>query len=364
MGRKNRKKVAIISRESDEKSLDIRLLEEELASRGVELVTMCKLLEKGSFLKSLGYVGETARQAKTIAGSDVVILDTYCIPASMLPHGKGTKIIQIWHALGAVKKFGWQTVGMPDGTSEKVAKVMRMHKGYDYVISASDATAEHFAEAFGVPRSKIVKLGLPRIDYIRRVTTSPVKEETRERIYDKYPALRKAKEEGRKVVLYAPTFRRGDAPDVSGLAKALDPKEYFLIVKLHPLYRGDEAVLRSDNVIYDDAFETYDLLAAADAVVSDYSSLVLEATLADLPLYLYVYDIDEYGATTGLNIDFKNEAIGKYAFTDASELANALGEAYDMEALRRFRDKYIEVDYDERSCTAQLADFVESLIEK
>jgi CDP-ribitol ribitolphosphotransferase len=37
----------------------------------------------------------------------------------------------MWHALSAVKKFGWQTVGSEDGTRERTARIMRMHKGYD-----------------------------------------------------------------------------------------------------------------------------------------------------------------------------------------------------------------------------------------
>ena len=88
--------------------------------------------------------------------------------------------------------------------------------------------------------------------------------------------------------------------------------------------------------------------------------MVVESTLADKPLYLYTYDIDQYGETTGLNMNFDAESIGKYVFRDAESLAKALEEPYDMEGLRAFRKKYIEVDTD--NCTVQLADFIESLI--
>lgn len=357
---RNKLKVAIISRESDEKTLDVRMLEEELRQRGARVKVLTKLLTKEKSVRNaVGYMGHMLRQEAEILSSDVVVLDTYCIPASMIPHREGTKVIQMWHALGAIKKFGWQTVGKPDGTSEKIAKIMRMHSGYDYVICPSDVTSEYYAEAFRTPKNKIVKLGLPRIDYIREVTHGDTATKTRERIESRYPKL---KEQGKKTVLYAPTFRRESSPDVLGLADALDPEKYNILVKLHPLYGGGSRLFR-DNIIYDDYFSTYELLAAADAVVSDYSSLVIEATLSDKPLYLYTYDIDEYEIRTGLNMNFSKEPIGKYAFKDASALAQSIEEAYDYEAVREFGKKYIDIDsaWDEGSCTEKLADFITEL---
>lgn len=358
--KKDKLKVTIISRESDEKTLDVRMLEEELRQRGVRVKVLSKLLTKEKSVKNaVGYLGHALRQEAEILSSDVVVLDTYCIPASMIPHRSGTKVIQMWHALGAVKKFGWQTVGKPDGTSERTAKMMRMHSGYDYVICPSDVTADYFSEAFRISKDKIVKLGLPRIDYIRNVTHGDTAEQTKARIVKKYPELA---EQGKKTILYAPTFRRGAAPNLVGLADALDPEKYNIIVKLHPLYGGGGRLFR-DNIIYDEEFETYELIAAADAVVSDYSSLVIEETLSDKPLYLYTYDIDEYMQSTGLNMDFASEPIGKYTFKDATDLAKALEEPYDSEALREFGKKYIDIDsaWEDGSCTADLADFIISM---
>ena len=59
-------------------------------------------------------------------------------------------------------------------------------------------------------------------------------------------------------------------------------------------------------------------------------------------------------------MDFKTEAIADYVFTDASKLAAAMDQPYDFEALKTFRDKYIEVE--PGHCTEQLADFIQSQI--
>lgn len=352
-------KVTIISRESDEPTLDISMLDEELRRRGIETEVMTQLFTKDKSAGDLaGYLGTVAKQEAAILKSDVVVLDTYNIPVSMLPRIGRTKVIQMWHALSAVKKFGWQTVGSEDGTSERTATLMRMHKGYDYVIAPSDVTADIFAEAFRTDRSKIVKLGLPRIDYINSAVRGDARFKTFGAIYALYPEL--AKSDDKKIVLYVPTFRKDGMPDIKGLAAALDPEKYVMIVSLHPLYRSEEELPQADNIIYEEEMSSFDLLGVADIIISDYSSMVVEATLADKPLYLYTYDIDQYSETTGLNMDFDSEAIGKYVFRDAAELAKSMAEPYDMEALRTFRDKYIEVNTE--NCTGQLADFIQSLL--
>ena len=355
---KYRKRVSLISRESDSKTLDIALLEAELLKRGCDVRVLSKLLTKDKSLKALGYAGHLLQQEAAIVTSDVVVLDTYIIPASMLPHRKGTKVVQMWHALGAIKKFGWQTVGKEGGSSEKTARLMKMHNGYDYVVCAGDVTAEHFCEAFKTDSSRIVKYGLPRIDYIKSVVSGDRHEEMIGRILKVYPQLKNEK----KTILYAPTFRKGKAVDVQKLIDALGPDKYNIVIKLHPLYRGkvDRTEGEFDTVIFDEAFSSFDWLSKADIIISDYSSFVIESSLADKPLYIYAYDLEEYEVNTGLNIDFAAEPVAPYVFRDAVELAEAIYKNdYDVEILHAFRDRYIDIDTS--NCTAALADFIESL---
>ena len=62
--KKTSKRVTIISRESDEKTIDVRLLEEELKRRGLEVKTLCRLLTKEKSVKALGYAGHVLKQEK------------------------------------------------------------------------------------------------------------------------------------------------------------------------------------------------------------------------------------------------------------------------------------------------------------
>lgn len=342
-------KVVILSRESDRPTLDISLLEQELKKReGMEVVVLCKMLKHNYF----SYFVHMLRQIREIRSSDVIVADTYIIPVSLFRHREDQTVIQIWHALGAIKQFGWQTVGRSGGRSGRIAHIMKMHAGYDRILCASDITAEYFCEAFRAGRDKIVKLGLPRIDYILRDDPDMLS-----RIYERYPQIKQGKNAGRKTVLYVPTFRRGRPVDVRPLAEALGRDRYDLVVKLHPI--DEEQAEHIDGVIYDREFDSYDMLRAADIVISDYSSYVIEATLADKPLYLYLYDLDEYREQVGLNMDPAQEPISDYVFEDAGELAAALDRPYDIEKLRRFRDRYIDIDTDR--CTERLADYIAGL---
>lgn len=345
------RKVTLISRESDDITLDFKLLKEELESRGVEVEVLTKLLRKKFSLAAIEYLGHIFKQKKAIKNSQVVVVDTYCIPISMMKHPDNLEVIQMWHALSAIKKFGWQTVGKKDGTSPKIAKLMKMHQGYDHVICASDITADYFCEAFNIGKNKIVKLGLPRIDYIMRQDIEVVKT-----IHDRYPVLNN----GKKNILYAPTFHKGNFVDLQGLADAINLDEYNLIVKLHPIDSASTEHIIMEGVIYDNEFSSYDMLRVADIVVSDYSSFVVEASLAEKPIYLYVYDRDNYDKSTGFNVDYDKEAIGKYAFENAEELAATMRKDYDYAALKEFRDKYIDIDT--KDCTKKLADYIENLL--
>lgn len=341
-----RRKVTIISRQGDKPSVDIRLLKDRLEKDlEVEVVVLTRTLGKG-FGQYLSYFCHMFTQMHNIATSQVVVLDSYCILASILNHKKNLTIIQMWHASCAIKKFGYQTINEPDGSSEDTARIMKMHNNYDYVLCASDVTEEYFCQAFNITKDKIVKNGLPRLDYIGAEDACK-----REAILTDYPELR-----NKKNILYVPTFRKNRTVDVDSLIEKIDFSRYNLLVKLHPLNQPTSEMADPQGVTYERKYMSYDLFEVADMVISDYSAIALEASFAGKPLYLYVYDMDEYMKTTGLNVNYMDEAIGKYAFRHPEELCRAIDEEYDYEALNRFCRKYIDVDTND--CTGQLVDFI------
>ena len=160
---------------------------------------------------------------KQIASSKVIIIDGYNIVVSVLKHKKNTKIIQLWHALGAIKKFGYQSIGYEDGINKKIAIALCMHKNYDYVISGSKEMNLFFAHAFDVPIEKVKDIGTPSADYLLKENKSMVK-----KLFDKYPQLKK-----KTNILYSPTFRSDGTDNIEEVISAIDTEKYNLIITFY-----------------------------------------------------------------------------------------------------------------------------------
>ena len=342
-------KVAIISRQSDEPSLDIKMLRDSLASSGTEVQVLARTLGKG-LGSHISYIFEILRQMKAISTSKVVVLDSYCIAASVLRHKDGTKIIQMWHAAAAVKKFGYQTIGKPSGTDPATARIMRMHRGYDAIAVSGEKQIPVFSECFDAPKEKFRVTGLPRLDHM----TKGEDEKTAE-IVRKYGLGR----DGRKTVLYVPTFRKGKASHRKELAASIDSAKYDLLIHLHPLEEMPAEGEDTSGARFAEGDEIYDLVRAADIIVGDYSSLMIECSAIAKPVYVYAYDIEEYKEDPGLNIDYMNESIGKYVYGNAEDLAAALDEPYDRGALAELGKKYISAE--PGACTDALSDLVKEM---
>lgn len=345
--RQTKKIIILVSRESDEESLDFRLLREELEKNGqYEIIVLAKKLKK-TILGILEYTLHVIIQMWYFSVAEVVVTDTYCLSISLLTHKKSLRIIQIWHAVSAIKKFGFQTIGLKDGASRDVAEIMRMHKNYDYIISSSKITDKYFSKAFNVSEDKIVRAGLPRIDYLENISRSKSLD-----IFEVYSEL---KHDSRKIILYVPTMRRRKSINLQQLVSNFSSQDYIFIIKLHPLDIWTDKIC-FDNVIYDDKFISYDLLNIADYIVSDYSSFSVEASIVNKPLYFYLYDYEEYIEDNGVNIDFTNEPISDYVAKDSNQLYQLISENYDFTKLKEFRNRYIDENL--KNCTKQLSDFI------
>ena len=344
-------KITYMSRESNSESIDFKSIREELEKEYPEYknVVLTKKIENG-IINKIAYCIYIFKQMYHLATSKVVVLDTYCITACVLSHKKDTKIIQIWHALGAIKKFGYQTLNRKSGSSEITAKIMHMHENYDYILAPSKVTSEIYKEAFNVEENNFKYIGMPRIDYILKEDKQKQQE-----IYDTYPELRE-----KQNILYVPTFRKGEKVQIDELVQKIDTKKYNLIIKLHPLDLKEYQYVEKQGVIYDQKFKTYDLLKIANKVITDYSSLSIEASLLGIPIYFYLYDLEKYKQETGLNFNFDLEEIGKYKATNVDELLKNIDESYDYKVLYDFRKKYISVDTED--VTKQIVDFIVRLI--
>lgn len=360
--RKTEDKIAFISRQSETPSTDFRYLINEIKTNypQYKVTVLCKMIPT-SFGGKVKYLGEMFRQMKAFATSKVVVLDGYCILASMLKHKKGLKIIQIWHALGAFKKFGRSVLDKEGGKSSKTAAAFKMHKNYSLIAASGDECVPFFSEAFGQPQSRFIPIGIPRMDYL---TDKEENARVRGNILRKYPQL----DNGRKNILYAPTFRDTDE-DKAALVNATEElvnkvnySDFNLIVKHHVVDSNKEQIYTDSrmNMAEGETFTAMDFMCAADYVVTDYSSVIYEALLKDLPIYIFCFDSDKYIDERGFYIDFWTDLPALYS-KNAKGICDfiASGMRANRDKEEKFKKAYVNKRFD--SITAQYGKLIDEL---
>lgn len=352
--RPQKKQVAFLSRQGNSPGLDFVMLGEELNKRDIPYVMLCRKMGDGLAGKA-EYAFHILKQMSVIAASKVAILDSYCIPISILKHRDNLKVIQMWHALGAMKKFGRSILDMPEGRDSVTADAMRMHCGYDYIFTSSEKSRPGFAEAFGYPEDKLTVMSLPRVDaLLDEERNAKLKAE----ITAEYPVMK-----NKYNILYAPTLRvNKDMNDaVRELINAVDTDRYNLIIKAHPLMSVETDDVDDAGIIVDRKHSTIDMMSACDCVITDYSAVTYEAAIKGLPLIFYAYDKSEYVEGRNWYLDYDSKMPGPICADAASvmrEISQGISEEYCNKE-KTFADEYIEK---KENCTQEIADLIEKLL--
>lgn len=351
-------KVLMISRQSNHPSIDFLLLEQAIKDKNeeVKVVILCRTLDggiKSSFINKVRYGFHMFRQMIEIASSRIVVLDTYCIVISLLKHKKSLKVIQMWHSMGTMKKFGYSALDTSEGTRKSIACFMHMHENYSYILASSPAYKKDLASGFNYNENAIEIFPLPRVDLL---LDDNYKIKKQEEILKAYPELNK-----NTVVVYCPTFRKNEKEmqkAVDDLCNALQPNQ-ILVLKLHPLSKVK--VKNSNVLLLVEEFTSFEMLFLADVVISDYSCIVYEAALLNIPLYFYNFDMQKYIGLRGLAIDYEKELPGIIS-KNALTITNAINNIpYDMDKLKKFCDKYVVVN---GKASDNLAQFILDLMER
>ncbi|MGN0479731.1 MAG: CDP-glycerol glycerophosphotransferase family protein [Hominenteromicrobium sp.] len=269
------------------------------------------------------------------ATSRVLVVDDYYLYLSYVPRRKETKVVQLWHACGAFKTFGFSRLGKDTSLLQSSGN----HRQYDAAIVSSRDIMFCYAEGFGIPSRCVYPLGVPRTDvFFDRAYRSRV----RSRFFAEYPSFA-----GKRIVLFAPTFRGGgkgnafyplDRFPINRLLAELGEDTAFLI-KMHPYVSERFSVdpVYADRVLdcSEDA-ELNDLLFVTDVLITDYSSVVYEAALLNIPMLFYAFDLEAYIAARDFYCDFVSWIPGKLVRTPQA-LTDALQKRdFEAEKLRTF----------------------------
>ena len=286
-----------------------------------------------------------ARFTKIYARMENVVLIEFFLPLYANKPREGTHVIQLWHACGAFKKWGWATADSKWGLDRYTMEKFPIHTNYTHVTVSSPQVIPKYAEAFNMPEENIDAFGSPRTDvffdkkYIKKAE---------DKFYKMHPQLK-----GKKLVLYSPTFRGNsiknsfnrDLLHIEYLRARLGD-EYCIVYKLHPLVANAfELAPEYENFAVDvsKTMEINQMLCIADIVISDYSSLIFEFSLMLRPMIFFAYDLDEYTDSRDFFYDYEEMVPGVIAKTNG-ELADAIlnaEEQFDLERMKQFRDYFM-----------------------
>ena len=229
-----------------------------------------------------------------LARAEIILMDNVFLPYAYLRRRKGTKVVQLWHGTGSVKKFG------QDSNVGRLKKLeQRANSNITHLIVNSPEMRKQYAGAFGVKEEVVYPIGLPKTDeLLRRIKKIEVakKNPYKEYIYQKYHIP-----EGKKLLLYAPTFRDSmdENPRLLELIKELSERlseEYYFGLRLHPFIAHSFGKEKLGENLCQLSFEkdVNTVLLAADLLITDYSSIIFEYCLMNRPMIFYAYDYEAF----------------------------------------------------------------------
>ncbi|MBU6243878.1 MAG: CDP-glycerol glycerophosphotransferase family protein [Actinomycetales bacterium] len=236
------------------------------------------------------------------------------------------------------------------------ADLLRRSDRWDFAVSSNAYSTEMWSHAY--PCSyQWLEMGYPRNDALVNATAADVFS-ARERLGIVPSAV---------AMLYAPTFREapGDVSLRIGLRRVLDrlPPEVVLIVRAHHTVASSKEMseLIDEGRIVDGSGPSsiVPCYLAADALITDYSSVMFDYALLDRPIVIYADDWRTYRQTRGTYFDLLEQPPGHVAVNEDQLVSLIVTGAYRSAESTRLRAQFRA-----RFCTLDDGRAAESIIRR
>lgn len=250
----------------------------------------------------------------------------YCFGKYPIKPAKSQMVVNLWHGM-PLKRVGNMEKGL-----EKMD-----YNFFTKIISTAEVFNPILEKSFSCRREQVAIMGQPRNDEMF----------VENNMID--TAVRRG---SKKMILWLPTYRDDkqevplpgfDEEQVKNLNDFLRNKECRLIVKIHPLQKFSENLGKLSNIEFITQEElnkgemsVYALLRAADALITDYSSVFFDYMLLDRPIAFTVDDIKKYQAERGFSFD------NPYEYMPGPHLESLEGIKKFIEDVVQDRDEYRE----------------------
>ncbi|KKK33932.1 hypothetical protein WN59_10025 [Salinicoccus sediminis] len=272
-----------------------------------------------------------------LATAKHIFVDNYQVVLASCDFREEQTCIQLWHADGAVKLFGFKDKATIERTPSAQKRFKQVYENFHKVVVSSDDMGWIFEEAFDISHENLLKTGMPRTDFFYNEDRM---QRATDKLHRQLPHLK-----GKEVILYAPTFREGRFKvdelrlNIKNLKKGLS-EDHHLLLRLHPaVTSGGEW---DDDFVTDVSrgYDIFELLAITDILVTDYSSIPFEFAILGRPMIFYPYDLEEYVTTRGIWFDYETFVPGPVVYHSSEMIDVIRREAFRLEKVLLFDETW------------------------
>jgi len=237
----------------------------------------------------------------TLLASELVVLSHSARDAYLTRRKRGRAVVNLWHGV-AIKRIEAMMLqhGSLRAHRSRQRRIAQNSLLYDAVIASNPVDQLVNALAFAVPHHRVHPIGLPRFDYLLEPW-----QQWPEDLRAQRQAL-EAQLKGRKLILYAPTFREGGtsladlitADDLALIRQHCRASNSVLGIRPHPYWEGQQQALCDGDTILDvgpqQLSEPAVALSLASLLVADYSSIWVDYLLLNRPIIGLMPDLHSY----------------------------------------------------------------------
>ena len=263
-----------------------------------------------------------------------------------IPKRDGQICIQMkhWSSI-TLKMFGYDELNYRNESEKAIKEVFGVDfEGiHDYIIVGSKFDEESCRSGFRFS-GKVFYAGSPRSD----VLFSP--DNAKQEVLNTYPMLKK-----KNILLFAPTYRilkkgsgavkyRNDL-DFDKVHRILEEKfggEWVILLRLHPFVANMSKEIEKPDYVVDvsDYYDSEELVAASDILITDYSSIMFEPAFVKKPVFLLATDRERYlREERGFLIDYDTLP---FPIAESNDALEAAVRQFSMEEYTKKVDAFME----------------------
>lgn len=282
-----------------------------------------------------------------IKSANVILCDNYYAFLSAISFEENVKVVQLWHANGAIKKFGLEAEYAISSSINDKKRYKKVYKKFTNYVVSSEKMAKVFSANYH-QSIKALNFGYHQTDfYMDEDWILKSKKKIKQVLGDK-----------KKILLYAPTYREKEELFIPLSSLKQLSKDWLVIAKLHPHDAFNQEYFNEEDIITNlKDIKLRELLPSVDCLITDYSSIPFEYSIANPngKMVFYCYDFEEYINNVGLESSFFKSIPGIFV-KEEKKLISAVN-SKSFSSLKQFNQEWNQ--YVKGTAREQLVNWVE-----